>query len=112
MRYGGQSKRYVLYADTLSKEFILRVKRMGELEFFVGRRYGDFSRLHKALRTELPGKILPPMPRKNKQSSTASNLLRGAMGRDDEDNSSLSSVSTAGVVGAGDAMKNLTIHGA
>ncbi|CRK46864.1 hypothetical protein BN1723_016713, partial [Verticillium longisporum] len=25
-------------------EFLLRIKRKGELEFFVGRRYGDFSR--------------------------------------------------------------------
>jgi len=80
-------------------EFILRVKRKNELEFFIGRRYGDFARLHKRLRTELPGKILPPMPKKNKQSSTASNLLSGITGRgDDDDASSISSVSTMGTV--------------
>ncbi|PMD41794.1 hypothetical protein L207DRAFT_458368 [Hyaloscypha variabilis F] len=78
-------------------EFILRVKRKGELEFFVGRRYGDFSRLHKRLRTELPGKVLPPMPKKNKQSSTASNLLSAVRGGDDSDASSVSSVSTMGI---------------
>ncbi|KAI9052815.1 hypothetical protein LZ554_003088 [Drepanopeziza brunnea f. sp. 'monogermtubi'] len=78
-------------------EFILRVKRKNELEFFVGRRYGDFCRLHKNLRIELPGKILPPLPRKNKQSSTASNLLNGITGRGgDDDASSISSVSTTG----------------
>ncbi|CZT45753.1 probable membrane coat complex Retromer, subunit VPS5/SNX1, Sorting nexins, and related PX domain-containing proteins [Rhynchosporium secalis] len=78
-------------------EFILRVKRKNEMEFFIGRRYGDFTRLHKRLRTELPGKILPPMPKKNKQSSTASNLLSGLTGRgDDDDASSISSVSTIG----------------
>jgi hypothetical protein len=95
-------------------EFILRVKRKGELEFFVGRRYGDFNRLHKALRTELPGKVLPPMPKKNKQSSTASNLLRGAMGRDDDDDdiSSVSSVSTMGAVAPVEqGMKNLSVRG-
>ncbi|KAH9214537.1 hypothetical protein DL95DRAFT_300483 [Leptodontidium sp. 2 PMI_412] len=80
-------------------EFILRVKRKNELEFFIGRRYGDFSRLHKRLRTELPGKVLPPMPKKNKQSSTASNLLGGLTGRgDDDDASSISSVSTMGTI--------------
>ena len=73
------------------------MKRKGELEFFVGRRYGDFSRLHKRLRTELPGKVLPPMPKKNKQSSTASNLLSAVKGGDDSDASSISSISTMGV---------------
>lgn len=93
-------------------EFILRVKRKGELEFFIGRRYGDFNRLHKALRTELPGKVLPPMPKKNKQSSTASNLMKSAIGREDDDEqSSLSSVSTMGAVAAIEpAMKNLSVR--
>ncbi|KAG9244720.1 hypothetical protein BJ878DRAFT_542002 [Calycina marina] len=76
-------------------EFILRVKRKGELEYFVGRRYGDFSKLHKRLQTELPGKVLPPLPRKNRQNSTASNIMNGITGRgDDDDVSSMSSVST------------------
>lgn len=57
---------------------------------YVGRRFGDFVRLHKRLRTELPGKVLPPLPRKNR-SSTTSNLL--GLGGDD-DASSVSSVST------------------
>lgn len=56
----------------------------------MGRRYGDFVRLHKRLRTELPGKALPYLPRKNK-SSTTSHLL-GVGG--DDDASSISSVST------------------
>lgn len=76
-------------------EFILRVKKKNELEFFVGRRYGDFKRLHNKLRLELPGKVLPPMPKKNKQSSTAINLLTAVTAGDD-DNSSVSSVSTMG----------------
>ncbi|KAH8593642.1 hypothetical protein B0O99DRAFT_515265 [Bisporella sp. PMI_857] len=77
-------------------EFILRVKKKGEIEHFIGRRYGDFSRLHKRLRTELPGKVLPTMPRKNKQSSTASNIVSGITGKDD-DASSISSVSTLAI---------------
>lgn len=91
-------------------EFILRVKRKGELEFFVGRRYGDFNRLHKKLRLELPGKVLPPMPRKNRQSSTATNLMNGIRGKDDDDASSMSSVSTMGTLATTEPlMKNLTV---
>lgn len=93
-------------------EFILRVKRKNELEFFVGRRYGDFARLHKRLRQELPGKVLPPMPKKNKQSSTASNLLSGITGGADSDASSISSVSTMGTMPhVQQNMRNLTVGG-
>ena len=75
----------------------------------MGRRYGDFSRLHKKLRVELPGKVLPPMPKKNKQSSTAANLMNGIRGKDDDDASSLSSVSTTGTFATENSMKNLTV---
>ncbi|KAL3427619.1 px domain protein [Phlyctema vagabunda] len=92
-------------------EFILRVKRKSELEYFIGRRYGDFVGLHKKLRTELPGKVLPPLPKKNKQSSTASNLLNGITGGgNDDDASSLSSVSTTGMPEGTSSMKNLTVR--
>ncbi|KAH8885227.1 hypothetical protein GQ53DRAFT_371701 [Thozetella sp. PMI_491] len=91
-------------------EFLLRIKRKGELEYFIGRRYGDFSRLYKKLRSELPGKILPPLPKKNKSNSTASNFLGGINGRD-SDASSLSSASTsfAGITtsGAGEGIQKL-----
>ena len=93
------------------QEFILRVKRKNELEFFIGRRYGNFKRLHNRLRTELPGKVLPPMPKKNKQSSTASNLLSAVRGGDDDDNSSVSSVSTMGTMKVDTSMNNLSIRG-
>lgn len=96
------------------QEFLLRVKKQGEMEFFVGRRYGDFARMHKRLRTELPGKVLPPMPKKNKQSSTASSLLGSfSLGGKDDDASSISSVSTTGAAqtdGAG-SLKNLVVRG-
>lgn len=74
-------------------QFLLRIKRMGELEHFVGRRYGDFVRLHKRLRTELPGRVIPSVPRKNK-SSTTSKKLTGRGGDSDSDVSSISSTST------------------
>ncbi|KAK3694832.1 succinate flavoprotein subunit [Podospora appendiculata] len=74
-------------------EFVLRVKRKGGIEHFVGRRYGDFARLHKRLRTELPGKILPPLPKKNKSNTTTS-VLGGFGGGNDSEVSSISSVST------------------
>ena len=66
------------------------MRHEGRPDHYVGRRYGDFAKLHKRLRTELPGKVLAPLPRKNK-SSTASSFL--SIGGDD-DASSVSSVST------------------
>ncbi|KAG6007795.1 hypothetical protein E4U21_005514 [Claviceps maximensis] len=75
-------------------EFLLRIKQKGELEYFVGRRYGDFAKLHKRLKTELPGRILPPLPKKNKSSTTTTRLWTSWSNADDSDASSLSSVST------------------
>ena len=72
------------------QEFIIRVKRAGNPDIYVGRRYGEFSRLHKRLKTELPGKVLAPLPRKNKAHTSA--LL--SIGGDNDDASSVSSVST------------------
>lgn len=77
-------------------EFILRVKRKGELEHFIARRYGDFARLHKRIRTELPGRAIPSLPRKNKSNSTASGIFAafGGGAGDSDDGASLSTVST------------------
>ncbi|SMQ45922.1 unnamed protein product [Zymoseptoria tritici ST99CH_3D7] len=68
-------------------EFLLRVKHGDEPELYVARRFGDFAKMHKKLRLELPGKVLPPLPNKNKTGSVYS-----AGGDDDSD--SVSSVST------------------
>ncbi|CEJ57380.1 Putative PX domain-containing protein [Penicillium brasilianum] len=70
-------------------EFIIRVRRDGKEEIHIGRRYGEFVKLHRRLRTEFPGKHLPPLPRKNKTSTTSS-----WFGSTDDDNESVSSVST------------------
>ncbi|KEQ97379.1 hypothetical protein AUEXF2481DRAFT_63782 [Aureobasidium subglaciale EXF-2481] len=70
-------------------EFLLRVKRQGKPEIYVGRRYSEFAQMHKRLRLELPGKVLPPLPRKNHSNSLYS--------RDDDDDDSISSVSTQDV---------------
>ncbi|CAG7971501.1 unnamed protein product [Penicillium olsonii] len=70
-------------------EFIIRVSRNGKDEHHVGRRYGEFVKLQKRLSTEMPGKHLPPLPRKNKTSSTS---WWGSTA--DDDASSLSSLST------------------
>ncbi|EME87176.1 uncharacterized protein MYCFIDRAFT_53868 [Pseudocercospora fijiensis CIRAD86] len=78
-------KRHVRYHK--HAEFILRVKHKDEKEIFVARRFGDFAKMHKNLRLELPGKVLPPLPRKNKAQSIYS-------GRDDADADSISSFST------------------
>ncbi|KAJ8114405.1 hypothetical protein ONZ43_g4911 [Nemania bipapillata] len=94
-------------------EFLLRVKRKGEIAHFIGRRYGDFARLHQKLRHELPGKVLPPLPKKNKSSTTTSGLFsRATDGADDSDLSSVSSISIAPSTTQGDgiteSMKTLT----
>lgn len=68
--------------------------RKGELEHFVGRRYGDFVKLHRALRTELPGRVLPAIPKKNKTSSSSSGLLSAFGSSNDSEESSVSSMST------------------
>lgn len=73
------------------QEFLLRVKRKGEKEYFIGRRYGDFAKLYKELRTELPGKVLPPVPKKNKTSSSTGTIFSGG---EDSEAESISSVST------------------
>ena len=71
------------------------MKQAGKPDVFVGRRYGEFVKLHKRLRTELPGKVLAPLPRKNKSSTTSSYLGFGG----DDDASSVSSVSTQNTQG-------------
>ncbi|KAF2622777.1 hypothetical protein BU25DRAFT_415024 [Macroventuria anomochaeta] len=71
-------------------EYLIRVKQSGDREIYVGRRYQDFVNLHKRIRLELPGKVLPPLPRKNKKDSILSS------NKDDDDASSISSVSTQG----------------
>lgn len=68
----------------------MRVKQPGKPDIYVGRRYGEFAKLHKRLRAELPGKVLAPLPRKNRSSTTSSLLTVGG----DDDASSQSSVST------------------
>jgi hypothetical protein len=71
------------------QQFILTVKGKDGKTITVGRRYGEFVRLQRNLRTELPGKMFPSVPKKNKSSTSHSGLL--SIGGDD---SSLSSVST------------------
>ena len=71
-------------------EFILRVKRRDEPEIHVSRRYGEFARMHRRLQLELPGKVLPPLPRKNKTHS----FFNGGDNSDGESISSLSTQST------------------
>lgn len=78
-------------ATNMWQEFIIRVKQAGKADLYVGRRYGEFAKLHKRLRTELPGKVLAPLPRKNKSSTTSTYF---GFGGDDDDASSVSSVST------------------
>ena len=87
-------------------EFLLRVKRPDQEEYYIGRRYGEFAAMHRRLRTELPGKVLPPLPRKNKNSTIAS-----LVGGDDDDASSISSVSTMDTTNSHPhSSKNLLTH--
>jgi hypothetical protein len=72
-------------------EYLIRVKQGDDKDFYIGRRYADFVQLHKRIRLELPGKVLPPLPRKNKKDG----LLQSSS-VDDDDASSISSASTQG----------------
>ncbi|KAK4961189.1 hypothetical protein LTR10_001679 [Elasticomyces elasticus] len=73
-------------------EFLLRVKRKDQPEVYVARRFGQFAQMHKRLRLELPGKVLLPLPRKNKAQSIYS-------GKDEvSDDESIDSFSTQDVV--------------
>jgi hypothetical protein len=70
------------------QEYLIRAKQTDKPDCYVGRRYQDFVQLHKRIRLELPGKILPPLPRKNNKDSLLSSH--------DDDASSISSGSTQG----------------
>lgn len=87
-------------------EFLIRVKQAGKPDIYVGRRYGEFSKLHKHLRTELPGKVLAPLPRKNKSHTTSTFLGAGG----DDDASSVSSVSTQNTQAAGPDESSSFLH--
>lgn len=76
-------------ALTPRQEYLIRVKQQGSHDFYIGRRFADFVQLHKRIRLELPGKVLPPLPRKNKKDS----ILQSNA---DDDASSISSISTQG----------------
>nr|POF12700.1 px domain-containing protein [Quercus suber] len=70
-------------------EFILRVKYRSKPDVYVARRFGDFVEMHRKLRLELPGKVLPSLPRKNK-----SHALYNGTKNSDDDSASVSSIST------------------
>lgn len=96
------------------QEFLLRVKKKGEMEYFVGRRYGDFSRLHKNIRIELPGKVLPPLPKKNKSSSTTTGIFGSGGGDSDDDSVSSASTQRTGLApknGDDPSSKRLSVRG-
>ncbi|KAF2675452.1 hypothetical protein BT63DRAFT_396105 [Microthyrium microscopicum] len=62
------ARRHVRYHETA--QFIIRVKESGHDEIYISRTYEDFRKMHKRLRLELPGKILPPLPRQNSSDQT------------------------------------------
>ena len=76
------------------QEFILRVKRIEQEEHFVARRYGDFHKLQQDLRRELPGKVLPILPKKNKADDAAPSFSLPQISGADSESSSISSAST------------------
>lgn len=86
------------------------MRREGKEDIHIGRRYGEFVKLHRRLRTEFPGKHLPPLPRKNKSSTTSS-----WFGTTDDDNASVSSISTQDASVSDEAIsntgRNLTVEG-
>jgi len=63
-------KRHIRTHDV--PEYLIRVKETGRDEIFIARTYDQFKRLHKRLRLELPGKIIPPLPRHSTSDQTLS----------------------------------------
>jgi PX domain-containing protein len=63
-----QVKRHVRHYDT--PEYLIRTKRGSDEEVYVSRTYDDFKRLHKRLRLELPGKVIPPLPKHSTSDQT------------------------------------------
>ena len=55
----------------------------------VARRYSEFARFHKRLRLEFPGKVVPPLPRRNTSNSLLPDINA-------DDNNSISSGSSQG----------------
>ncbi|KAL1955730.1 hypothetical protein VTO42DRAFT_8128 [Malbranchea cinnamomea] len=104
-------RRHVRYHQ--HAEFLLRVRRQGQPDIYVGRRFGDFAKLHKRLRTELPGKVLPSLPRKNKSSTTSSSWINAGDDEDGDDAVSASSISSQDQQLAeennGPSMRNLVV---
>jgi len=78
-------KRHLRYHQ--HAEYILRVKKAGHNEIHIGRRFGQFVEMHKRLRLEMPGKVLPPLPRKNRNNASL-------FSSHDDDADSISSAST------------------
>ncbi|KAF2146615.1 uncharacterized protein K452DRAFT_323745 [Aplosporella prunicola CBS 121167] len=97
-------KRHIRYHT--HAEYLLRVKREGRPEVYVGRTWTDFVNLHKRIRLELPGKVLPPLPRRNKKNSYLS-----PNPEDDNDTDSVSSVSTQDTSGANYGAENTADSG-
>ncbi|RKF61561.1 PX domain-containing protein [Golovinomyces cichoracearum] len=78
-------------------EFILRVKRKGESGIFIGRRLSDFKDLRANLTVQLPGKLLPALPKKGKNPPKSSHVIGGFPDdQDEDDSSSVSGISTEG----------------
>jgi hypothetical protein len=63
-----QVKKHVRTHDT--PEYLVRTKRGGDEEIYVARTYDDFKWLHKRLRLELPGKVIPPLPKHSTSDQT------------------------------------------
>ncbi|KAF2857615.1 hypothetical protein K470DRAFT_260649 [Piedraia hortae CBS 480.64] len=79
-------KRHVRHHE--HAEFILRVQRGNEPAWYISRRFGAFVQLRKRLRVELPGKVLAPLPRKNKSGT----LMGEDVDEDDDDSMSSNSI--------------------
>ncbi|KAH0563016.1 hypothetical protein GP486_002422 [Trichoglossum hirsutum] len=89
-------------------QFILTVKGEDGKTITVGRRYGEFVRLQRNLRTELPGKMLPSVPKKNKSSISHSSLL--SIGGDDSSMSSVSTQDTTPMQDEANSLRALVDH--
>ena len=73
----------------------------------MAKRYGDFHRLHHQLRMELPGKVLPVLPKKNRSDHTAPSLTVPQINGAESESSSISSSSTQLTLPPGQSMPQM-----
>jgi hypothetical protein len=71
------AKKNRLHRGKTHEEFIIRIRRPGQRDTFVSRRYGDFARLADTLRVEFPEEEIRRPPAKDRRETDVKSPVRG-----------------------------------